>query len=168
MGRDLDTYTLRAELIKNLIDVYSEVAPNCLTARLAYEMTVMHPARRFYITPKQAYQRINMYIKGKTEAIDSLKPLQRQLYKDLIATILSMQKHANYRNCGLMHLCRMAVLQKAPRFYITPKWFNAILYMYTHDLLDEHGRDVRMIERAHKEGYNSWILNYNKKKKYIK
>lgn len=168
MGRDLETYTLRAELVQDLINVYSEVAPNCLTAQLAYQMTVMHPARRFYITPKQAYQRINMYIKGKTEAIDSLKPLQRQLYKDLISTILSMQKHANYRNCSLMRLCRMAVLQKAPRFYITPKWFNSILFMYTNGIMDEYGRDKRMVVRSQDENYKQKRAEYFKKKHYIR
>lgn len=155
MARDIETYTLRTELINDLIEVYSEVAPNCLSAPIAYKMTVEHPAKRFYVTPKQVYQRINLYIKGRTEEIDSLRPVRRQMYKDLISTILHLQKFSSYRNCSLRKLCKIAVMQPAPRFYISPKFFNSMLSLYARGLMDEHGRDIRYVEKMEKQRLSS-------------
>ncbi len=146
MAKNLETYTLRVEMIMDLMDVYDKVAPRCLTREFAYKETVKQKAKRFYVTPKQVYQRINMYIKGKPEAIESLKPLTRQMYRDIIGVILTMQKHPNYRNCSLLKLCSEAVLRPAPRFYITPRWFREILANYIKGQLDEHGRDIKKIK----------------------
>lgn len=147
MSRNIDTYTLRVEMISDLLDVYNEVAPDSLTPAIAYERVVKHPAKRFYITPKQVYQRVNNYIKGKTEVITSLKPIQQQQFYDLIKVMIRLQRQGCNRDKGLMHLCRLAVMEPAPRFYIKPTTFSTILSQYIQGQLDEYGRSVYNVNR---------------------
>ena len=51
-------YSIIEEMRGALMDTYRKVAPDCWSQQEAWEKTVRHPAPRYYITAKQAYQRL--------------------------------------------------------------------------------------------------------------
>ena len=148
MAKNIETYSTRVDMLNDLMSCYREVAPDCISQSKAWERTLAHPAKRFYITPKQAYQRINKYIKGCTEAIDSLKPLQAKQFHDIIKVIEELMQSPEYANMSLWKICRVAVLRPAPQFYITPRWFSEIFSdLVKYKFFDEEGRNLKYVAR---------------------
>ena len=165
MSRNLETYTVRAEMINDLINCYREIAPECITQNVALERTVIHKAKRFYITPKQVCQRISKYINGCTETIEQLKPLQQQLFYDIMHVIVRLQKDGRYKKRSLFGLCKVAVRQPAPRFYISARQFRAILSEYLKGGIDEYGRFTKSVklweDPKHREMMNGKRKQYH-------
>lgn len=158
-------------MLNDLMACYREVAPDCITQDAAWKRTVAHPAKRFYISATQAYQRINMYIKGRTEAIEYLKPSQAKMYYDLIDVIKRLKQSPEYEKKSLRQLCMVAVTQPAPRFYISAEWFRKIFCdLVKFKVFDEEGRNTRYRLKAqtpeHRARVRNALIKY--RHKYIK
>lgn len=167
MSRNLDTYTIRKDMIADLIACYREVAPNCITQAIALEQTVQHKAKRFYITPKQVSQRISKYINGCPETIEQLKPLQAQMFYDLMHIVIRLQKDGRYKKRSLYGLCKLAVQQPAPRFYIGARQFRTILTEYLKGRIDEYGRFTSNVEQWQDPKYKAIMTEKRKQYHYI-
>ena len=140
MAKNIETYSIKLDMIDDIMRCYREVAPECLYQETAWQRTVCHPAKEFYITAHQAYQRINLYLGGRTEAIDSLKPLAAQRFRDLIKVVMRLAQMPEYQGKTLRALCKIAVKQPAPRFYIGTSAMKALFKNVVNGVFADDGR----------------------------
>lgn len=159
MSKNLETYSIGIDMREDLLNCYREVAPDCIYQATAWKRTIMHPAKSFYITGKQAYQRINMYLKGKTEAFDNIRPLRRQLFYDLLKVVQEMVNDERYKDMSLRQICFTAVNKPAPRFYISSAQMGRIFsWMVRHKCYDRYGRNIQFMERYRRKSINNHII----------
>lgn len=86
-GKYKDTDTMRSDMMK----VYKEVYSSCWTQREAWEKTIHHPAPRFYISGKQAYEILRpMFFYNDFSALETMKPTRRRLYQALYQVVKEM------------------------------------------------------------------------------
>ena len=117
----------RQQMSKDLMKVYHEVyqdVPIGTTQTEVYEMVVAHPAPRFYIDPRRAHARIAKLMRGETGEWEKLTPLKKQMYNDLFNVVQRLSHKKPYRS--LYAVLKDAVLEDAPRFYISAKRMSQI------------------------------------------
>ena len=116
-----ETTLCREEMKNDLMKVFREVASQhtCHNNWEAWEMVVQHPAPRFYIDPRRAHQRLSLLLHGDTSKIDCLNPLKKEMYEALFAVVMKMWQKPAYWGKSLNYVLKFAVMEPAPRFYIS-------------------------------------------------
>ncbi len=111
-----------------LMSVYNEVVRthDCRGQYAAYELTVSHPASRFYVTPKAAYKNIYPLLRGDYSEFDKLTELKQQMYRDLLEVTLELSRRREFCGKSPHYILQFAVTRPAPRFYITAKRMSCI------------------------------------------
>lgn len=117
------------ELVKmqreDLFSVYREVCSSCRSQREAWHKVINHPAKRYYITPKQAHEMLSPLLRGDTTELDKLKnPSSRQMYLDLFEELNRMSQKPEFIGKSLWFICQFLVTRPAPRFYIKESWLR--------------------------------------------
>lgn len=109
------------EMKEDLMKVYREVASkyDCRNNQEAFKLCIEHAAPRFYVDPRHAHQLISPLFYGDRSKIDSLPPLRREMYESLFETVMRLKQKSAYWDKSLMYVLRFAVLEPAPRFYIS-------------------------------------------------
>ena len=114
-GTYKDTDAMRRDMMK----VYNEVYSTCWTQREAWEKTIRHPAPRYYISPKQAYEVLRpMCFYNDFTAVEKMKPTRQRLYTSLYETVMKMAQKREYLGMSLHHIVNHAVSQEAPEFFV--------------------------------------------------
>lgn len=124
----------------DFLAAYREVAPGCITQYGAYRKAANHPAKRYYITPKQAMQVISKYLKGDKSIIMNMKPNRRKLYLSLIDEVLDIANHPDHQGKSLVQICRIAVKRPAPSFFITPDYAKMLFLRSKKGRYNEYGK----------------------------
>lgn len=112
------------EMMKDdLMKVYREVVKKyeCQNNLEAFEMVIKSPAPRFYIDPRRAHQRIAPMLRGDRSQIEHLSPLRQEMYEALFDVVMRLWQKTSYWDKKLYYVLKFAVLEPAPRFYITSK-----------------------------------------------
>lgn len=111
----------KEEMKNDLMRVYREVVDqhSFRTQTEAYEATVTHQAPRYYVDARWALQVIAPMTRGDRSALDRMSGLMQQMYNDLLNTVLMLKQKEKYWDSSLYELVRHAVLEPAPRFYIS-------------------------------------------------
>ena len=101
--------------------VFREVAGKyeCRHNQEAFERCINHPAPRFYIDPRRALQRISPMFYGDRSKIENLSPLRQEMYEDLFKTVQRLYQKNAYWGKSTYYVLQYAVLEPAPRFYIS-------------------------------------------------
>lgn len=112
----------RNQMCNDLMQVYREVVadcPNGTTQTEVYEQVVRHPAPRFYVDPRRAHVVISPMMRGDYRKLDRLNELKRQMYHDLYEVVMRLTQKKGFWGKSLYYILREAVLEPAPRFYIS-------------------------------------------------
>lgn len=115
------TTQCREEMKNDLMKVYRKVVSHfeCNNTWQAWELCVKEPAPRFYIDPRRAHQRIAPLFYGDRSKIENLSPLRQEMYMALFETVQRLYQKPSYWGKSLNYVLRFAVLEPAPRFYIS-------------------------------------------------
>lgn len=114
-GKYKDTDRMRSDMMK----VYNEVYSSCWSQREAWEKTIHHKAPRFYISPKQAYEVLRpMFFCHDFSLVNSMKPTRKRLYEALYEIVKDMTQKREFIGKSLWHICKYAVMQEAPEFFV--------------------------------------------------
>ena len=118
----------KEEMKEDLMKVYREIVGqySCRTQTEAYELTVQHQAPRYYVDARWALQVISPMTRGDHSMLDRRPPLIRQMYLDLLDTVLRLKQKEKFWDSSLFELVRHAVLEPAPRFYISAERMGQI------------------------------------------
>ena len=159
-----ENYDISRQMQRDVINAYKEVYAKCFTQREAYERTVLQPAPRYYVTPKQALQVISPMMKGDFEMVDMMMPLRREMYYSLFNEVMKLSEKREFIGKSLSHVMRFAVLQPAPRFYIGWDRAKRIRIWLRKGYFDETGKvrdDKVKCYRTKREQYRlkkQWML----------
>lgn len=131
---------INAQMKQDLISAYREVAPKCWRQWDAYKRTVTHPAPRFYVTPKQAYQKVKKALEGDTSEIERMKPNRQRLYMCLCRLTIEATQERKFQGKSLWYIMPFIVTRPAPEFYITPKHLGFLFNEYQKEKRKMIGR----------------------------
>jgi len=118
MGKE--STILREEMKNDLMRVYREVVVQhgCRNQKEAYELTVTHPAPRFYVDARRAHQRISPMMRGDRSQLQAMCPLRREMYEAIFEKVLELKQKEKFWSSSLYCIIRHALQEPAPRFYI--------------------------------------------------
>ena len=119
-------YDLSVQFRKDLMSTYDKVGNKGMTQKQAYEMTVKHPAPRYYITPKQAFQVISKMMKGDFSEVRKMGENKRRQYASLFDTTSKLMNRRGFKKKKLFYVMQFAVLEPAPEFFVNWRTFQNI------------------------------------------
>lgn len=102
----------------DVLTAYREVAPRCRTQSEAWEKTAKHPAPRYYITPRQAWNRLRLMARGDFSEVDCMKSTRKRMYYSLFERMKEMSQRREFIGCSLWFICQFLVSEPAPEFFI--------------------------------------------------
>lgn len=110
----------RESMYDELMKVYCKVLRefDVRTQTEAFERTVRHPASRFFIDTRRAYQNIYPMLRGDYSRLEKMKPLRQEMYKALFDVVMRLSQKRQFWGKSPYYIVRFAVLEPAPRFYI--------------------------------------------------
>lgn len=110
----------RELMYDELMRVYCKVCRDydCRTQAEAFERTVRHPASRFFVTPRRAYQNIYPMLRGDFSKLERMKPLRQEMYKALFAAVIKLSQKRQFVGRSPYYIIKFAIMEPAPRFYI--------------------------------------------------
>ena len=111
-------YKIIEDMRDALMAVYRDVAPKCFSQRDAWEQTIKHPAPRYYVSPKQAYQRLLPLLDGDTSGLDAMKPERRRMYMSIFEKVMEASQRREFAGKSLWYIIPWVVSQPAPEFFI--------------------------------------------------
>lgn len=154
--KHIESYSLNIDMREDFLACYREVAPGCITQYGAYRKAANHPAKRYYITPKQAMQVISKYLKGDHDVVDKMKPNRRRLYHSLINEVLDIANKPEHQGKQLIQICRIAVLRPAPSFFISPGYAKMLFVRTRKGYYNEDGKyDPTLKQKNKRNRYGS-------------
>ena len=103
-----------------LMKVYCKVLRefDVRTQTEAFERTVRHPASRFFIETRRAYQNIYPMLRGDFSRIEKMKPLRQEMYRALYDVVMRLSQKRQFWGKSPYYIVKFAILEPAPRFYI--------------------------------------------------
>lgn len=131
-------FELTCKMREDLMNAYREVYTKCHSQREAYIKTVSHPAPRFYITPKRAYNALALMVKGDFSELKNLDPTKRSMYLELFEKLQQMTQKQEFMGKSLRFICPFLVTQPASRFFISEETFKDIF-----PSMKKYGKDYR-------------------------
>ena len=87
--------------------------------RECYEAVVKQSAPRFYVDARRAFQYLSPMSRGDMKAVERLGELKQAMYRELFAVVMRLSSEERYHDRSLYGLVRLAVMEPAPRFYIS-------------------------------------------------
>ena len=96
MGKE--STILREEMKNDLMRTYREVVAQhgCRNQKEAYELTVTHPAPRFYVDARRAHQRISPMMRGDRSQLQAMCPLRREMYEAIFEKVLELKQKEKF------------------------------------------------------------------------
>ena len=136
-------FELTCKMREDLMKAYREVCAKCHSQHEAYVKTVRHPAARFYITPKQAYNILRMMVRGGFSVIENMPPTNKRMYMDLFGILQKQSQKKEFIGKSLWFCCQFLVTQPAPEFYMSEYSFRDTFSHVRRFGRDYHDREIR-------------------------
>ena len=124
MKKDKQLYE---EKVAEMLRVYREVAPLCLTQKQALQRVCDHESSRFWIQPHTAYNKLRKVFNGYASELPVEKECDKEMYEEIYRRVLSLSAQPEHFGKSLRELCEIVVRQRAPKFYMKPSGLTTIL-----------------------------------------
>lgn len=128
----------KEDMKRDLMRVYREVVQNhhCKNQTEACQLVVQHEAPRFYVDAKWAHQRLSPLMRGDRSFLDEKRgsALTRQMYLDLYDVVMRLSQKERFWGCSLHRILQFAVMEPAPRFYISA---DRMLQIYNEKIREQ-------------------------------
>ncbi len=110
----------RDSMYDELMKVYCKILRefDVHTQTEAFERTVRHPASRFFIDSRRAYQNIYPMLRGDYSKLEKMKPLRQEMYRALYDVMMRLSQKRQFWGKSPHYIIKFAILEPAPRFYI--------------------------------------------------
>lgn len=135
-------YDTTKQMQQDLIAAYKRVCGDCWTQHQAYERMVNEPAPRYYVSPRQASQIIARMVKGDFSRVEMMLPLRREMYYSLFKVVQELSEKREFIGKSLSYIMKFAVMQPAPKFYISPLRASMIRSFIRKGVFDENGKVI--------------------------
>lgn len=104
-----------------LWEAYKEVYRGCWTQWDAWTRTAKHPAPRFYVSPKQAYEVLRPMFRGDDSHLLNMTPEKQRMYRILYDEANKIAQKPRFVGKSLWYIMPYVVSQPAPEFFIGPE-----------------------------------------------
>lgn len=135
---------------EDLMKVYREIAQHCHSQKEAWIKTVTSPAPRYYVSARQAWEKLRHMIVGDFSAIESMKPIKQKLYYSLFDKYIELSQKKQFVGKSLWFVCQFLVAEPAPEFFIRPKNLKFIFCYYKKYGKNYKETDIRKKKLANK------------------
>lgn len=135
---------------EDLMDVYRKVAPYCLSQKEVWEKVVSSPAPRYYVSARQAWEKLRRMIVGDFSVVDNMKPAKKRLYYSLFKKYLELSQRRQFLGKSLWFVCQFLVTEPAPEFFMKPQNLKFIFSYSKRYGKDYKEMDVRKRKLADK------------------
>lgn len=139
-------YELIEKQREDLLKVYREIAPHCRRQQEAYEKVVSSPAPRYYVSPRQAWDKLRLMATGDFSVVDKMKPIKRRMYYSLFNRMTEMSQRNEFIGKSLWFICQFLVGEPAPEFFIKP---DSMKFIFNH--CKKYGKDYREMDLRKKK-----------------
>lgn len=117
MKRKGSTFEFARERDEDIRRAYSYLVDHCEKVELqdVFHRLVNMPSKRFWVTPDRAAIVIHSMMRG--DRLENMRPMKREMFEELYKIV--MQLMVKHPKATMQELCAIAVLQPAPKFYLT-------------------------------------------------
>lgn len=133
--------------------VYREIAPYCHSQQEAYERVVSSPAPRYYISHRQAWDKLRLMVAGDFSSVDKMKPIKKKMYYSLFDKMEKMSQRKEFIGKSLWFICQFLVGEPAPEFFLKPDSMKFIFNHYKKYGKNYREMDLRKQKLANKDNY---------------
>lgn len=138
-------YDLTHQMRDDVMAAYRDVAPHCWSQEEAWVKVAKHPAKRYYISPKQAHDILRKMTVGNFEYVNKMRPERQRLYYSLFEKLQAMTQKKEFIGKSLAFICPFLVTQPAPEFFVSASTISQIFANYK-----KYGREYRYIPSQHR------------------
>ena len=135
-------YDISKQMQHDLIAAYKRVCGNCWSQHQAYVRMVNEPAPRYYVSPKQASQIISLMVRGDFSKVEMMLPMRREMYYSLFKVVQELSEKREFIGKSLSYIMKFAVVQPAPKFFISPIRGSIIRGFIKNGVFDENGKVI--------------------------
>lgn len=136
-------YGLTVTQREDLMTVYRKVVPYCHSQEEVWERVVKSPAPRYYVSARQAWEKLRRMIVGDFSVVDNMSPPKKRLYYSLFHKYLELSQRRQFLGKSLWFVCQFLVTEPAPEFFMKPKNLKFIFSYYKRYGKDYKEMDVR-------------------------
>lgn len=144
-------YDLIVAQREDLMNAYRRIAPHCHSQKEAWEKTVSSAAPRYYVSARQAWDRLRHMIVGDFSEVDAMRPLKKEMYYSLFEKYIELSQKKQFVGKSLWFTCQFVVLEPAPKFFTKPKNLKFIFSFYKKYGKDYREMDIRREKLADKD-----------------
>lgn len=114
------------ERADDLMRAYDKYISSCERISMpdVYRSIVNMPASRFWVSDKRAVIVVSAIING-SDILNGMWSLKREMYSEIYNRVMALK--AAEPDFSLAKLCRIVVMQPAPKFYISPGTAKAMV-----------------------------------------
>lgn len=126
---------MKQQMYRDIMESYRYVVDHyqCESQMEAYRRTVLSPAKRFYIHPRWLSLKLAPLFRGDFSCLENLVPLKRLMYETLFQIVVKLSRQLEYQGKSLYYLCKAAVMQPAPRYYVEAGMMSYIYNNYKRE-----------------------------------
>lgn len=125
---------------EDLLRAYRLCETKTLYKQSIYAMTVLMPARRFWVSEERATAVISQMLRGKT-TIRWMRPNKRTMFAEIYRRVLRLMQEKPSE--PLAHLVFEVVNSPAPQFYLTPGSAKIIICKIKRKWYEERKKKLR-------------------------
>lgn len=109
---------------------YRQVCGKCWSQSEAWEKTARHPAPRYYVSAKEAHEKLRKMVIGDTSVVDRMSECRRRMYYSLFDKLQTLSQKKEMIGKSLWFICPFLVAQPAPEFFISANTVKQIFTNY--------------------------------------
>lgn len=134
-------FELTRQFRDDLMAAYRQVCGKCWTQREAWQKTAESPAPRYYVSAKEAHEKLRRMVVGDTSIVDAMSERRRRMYYSLFAKLQILSQKKEMIGKSLWFMCPFLVTQPAPEFFVSADTVKEIFRNYKL-----YGNDYRILE----------------------
>lgn len=125
-----DNFNISYAFREDLMAAYRNIAPRCWSQQEAWRKTAESPAPRYYISGREAYEKMKRLVQGDFSVIKKMRRKKYEMYISLFNTLVEMSQRKIFIGKSLRFICDFVVTEPAPSFFVTPATVKFIFFQY--------------------------------------
>lgn len=118
---------MHEDMMRNFREVLNESRPGMGMNELC-EATVRRPARRFYISPLQAFKVVSQLRKGNLHCLERMPDYRREMFHEINRMVDEQMTKYEFATKPLIFVVAHVISNRAPRFYVSAESMRRLYY----------------------------------------
>lgn len=115
------------DLMRNFREVLTESRTSMGMTELC-EATVRRPAKRFYISPLQAFKVVSQIRKGNLHCLERMPSYRQEMFHEINRMVDEYVTRYEFASKPLIFVVAHVISNRAPRFYVSAESMRRLYY----------------------------------------